>query len=101
MDSLGELPYFLVSCWEQPMESPGSIWEEGRRGRLGHFIPLAPSLRNHLGLAVPLTKDHSCLGGDPLHMSLSFQVLVTVSLPGLFQLTEGNNCVGTNIRALL
>ena len=58
LDFLGELPYFLASCWEQPMESPGRIWKEGRRERLGRFSPLVPSLRDHFALAVASTKDH-------------------------------------------
>lgn len=74
MDSLGELLYFLPSCWEQQVGSPARIWEQGRRERVGHCIPLALSLRDNFGLAVALTKDHRSLGGGPLHMSLSVQV---------------------------
>lgn len=99
--SLGELLYFLPSCWEQPVGSPARIWEEGRRERLGHYIPLAVSLRDNFGLAVTLPKDHSSLGGGPLHTSLSVQVPITASSPSSFQLSRGDSSVGTNIRALV
>ena len=101
MDSLGELLYFLPSCWEQPVGSPARIWEQGRRKRLRHCIPLALSLRDNFGLAVTLTKDHRSLGCGPLHVSLSVQVSITVPSPSSFQLSRGNSSIGSNIRALV
>lgn len=81
------------------MGSPGRIWKEGMRGRLGHSIPWAPSLRDHFGLAFTLIKDHSSLESGPFHMSLSSQVLITVTSPCSFQPKCGNSSVDT-IRAL-
>lgn len=101
VDSLGELLYFLPSCWEQPVGSPARIWKQGRRKRLRHCIPLALSLRDNFGLAVTLTKDHRSLGCGPLHVSLSVQVSITVPSPSSFQLSRGNSSIGSNIRALV
>lgn len=69
VNCLGELPCLLVSYWEETMGSHGGIWKEVRRGRQVYFIPLAPSLTDHFGLAFTLTKDHSSFKGGPLHIS--------------------------------
>lgn len=100
VDSLGELPYFLVSCWELQMESPGRIWEEGRRGRLGHFIPLAPSLRDHwTGWPFDQRSQLSGRWSSPYVSFFPSSHNCSPSWP--LPATEENSCVGTNIRALL
>ena len=44
-DHINRAPYFLSSCWDQQMGSPGRRWMEGNRMRSVNLFPWLPPLK--------------------------------------------------------
>ena len=68
-DHINRPPYFLSSCWDQQMGSPGRRWMEGNRMRSVKLFPWLPSLKfpqiqslflNGVLLCKILFKFHRC-----------------------------------------
>ena len=45
VDHINRPPYFLSSCWDQQMGSPGRRWMEGNRMRSVNIFPWLPPLK--------------------------------------------------------